>query len=218
MKIQMKLIIALAVVAGVMTGCKKGENDPFFSFKSRKARLAGSWVISELDVEEKSHWTDWAAQEYNSVSTRTYDGARMVHSWTDSQVGGATTSGSEVYAYKHELEFTKEGTFVQTFQGDDDGDNIYDWTFVQSGNWVFVGKNKEAELKNKEAVALYVTSETSTGSYSSSSTFTGFQNSQILVLDRLAKDELVVKYDESELDGSSGDSSSMTGTETFVKE
>ena len=38
------LLLILALVAA-FTSCKKGENDPFLSLKSRKGRLAGDWIV-----------------------------------------------------------------------------------------------------------------------------------------------------------------------------
>lgn len=35
--------IIIAAVISVFASCKKGENDPFISFRSRKARVAGEW-------------------------------------------------------------------------------------------------------------------------------------------------------------------------------
>jgi hypothetical protein len=35
-------IVLVSVLFGLQ-GCKKGENDPFFSFRSRKARVTGDW-------------------------------------------------------------------------------------------------------------------------------------------------------------------------------
>ena len=42
------LFIALSLVVGstVLTGCKKGENDPFLSLKSRDARITELWKLT----------------------------------------------------------------------------------------------------------------------------------------------------------------------------
>ncbi|MBT3963903.1 MAG: hypothetical protein HOE95_07270, partial [Flavobacteriales bacterium] len=46
----MKKLIGISLVVVLMLpGCKKGEEDPFFSFSSRKGRLAGEWVVSSYN-------------------------------------------------------------------------------------------------------------------------------------------------------------------------
>ena len=53
MKNKILLIIIVTMVSLlVLNGCKKGEDDPFFSFRSRDARLAGEWVIKSLNTSE----------------------------------------------------------------------------------------------------------------------------------------------------------------------
>lgn len=44
-----KLFILLGILGLLVShiGCKKGENDPTLSLRSRKARLVGKWVFEE---------------------------------------------------------------------------------------------------------------------------------------------------------------------------
>ncbi len=55
----LSILLLTAIIANVASfyGCKKGENDPFFSIRTRKARMVGDWDISN----------------YNSVITTVYD-------------------------------------------------------------------------------------------------------------------------------------------------
>ncbi len=42
------LLLMILVTGSTFVGCKKGAQDPFFSFRSRKARVAGSYNITAL--------------------------------------------------------------------------------------------------------------------------------------------------------------------------
>lgn len=45
------------------SACKKGENDPFFSLKTRKGRLAGDWTVSfaEYSINDTTYTYDGSA-------------------------------------------------------------------------------------------------------------------------------------------------------------
>ncbi len=52
MKNSYKLIVLILTVVNVsmfFTSCKRGDDDPFFSFRSRKDRVAGYWKISNFE-------------------------------------------------------------------------------------------------------------------------------------------------------------------------
>ena len=44
-----KNFIVFALLSVTILACKKGENDPFLSLSSRKARLAGEWKLTKMD-------------------------------------------------------------------------------------------------------------------------------------------------------------------------
>jgi hypothetical protein len=49
-----KVLIILLVVLNtiiVFDGCKRGVDDPFFSFKSRKARVTGDWTVDNMESQ-----------------------------------------------------------------------------------------------------------------------------------------------------------------------
>ena len=54
------LMLALPIV---FSGCKVGKEDPFLTFKSRKARLCGTWTVSNLNSE--------VVRKENNISTKT---------------------------------------------------------------------------------------------------------------------------------------------------
>lgn len=54
------IMLALPIV---FSGCKKGPEDPFLSFRSRKARVCGTWTVTNLRSE--------VVRKQNNVNTKT---------------------------------------------------------------------------------------------------------------------------------------------------
>ena len=54
------ILLALPIV---FSGCKKGPEDPFLSFRSRKARVCGTWTVTNLRSE--------VVRKQNNVNTKT---------------------------------------------------------------------------------------------------------------------------------------------------
>ena len=152
----MKKIIVMLVAAGfllAMPSCKKGENDPFLSFKSRDARITGVWNLTSVDAVYTNTTVNSGTITTNT-STTTYDGSLMTNTWTSG--GGGSNSSS----YSLKLTIEKGGTYkmVET----DDG-NVSDF----EGYWWWLADNKKKtriafdddnnsfdidQLKNKEMI------------------------------------------------------------------
>lgn len=186
-------LIALMVAPFALTGCKKGENDPFLSVKSRKARLVGEWTVSKGEGKSTSGST---------TTTWTYDGT------TETQTTGSNTSTRTVtYSYT----FEKDGsmTYVETETGTILG-AAYTDVSTQTGMWNFRGRVGDA--KNKDAVIVTVNSFTNTYTISgntntSTNSCTGDDCfSVVLEIDRLSNKEVILK--------STGTSTDASGTDT----
>lgn len=218
MKSMKKLIIlslaAIALMAN-LSSCKKGENDPFLSLKSRKARVVGEWTVTK----EEGTSQDISKISFGGVTvttttdeTSTYNGTLFTStSVTTSSAGGNPLENTYNDVYTQSYTFEKDGSF--TLETVYTGQN---YTEKIEGTWAFVGKSKTAELKNKEAIALSITKYSDidngvTTTYSS----TGFDDSIIIAIDRLKNKEMVFIREStySEPNGDTG-SSSLTTTLT----
>lgn len=168
--LKIALLVVLAA-AFVLPSCKKGENDPFLSLHSRKARVVGEWTLKS--------------------GTITYDGSITTYPMAN---------------YTQTMEFKGDHTYtITTVNGGS--------TSVEKGSWAFSKSAKDIDLKNKEALLLYSTSSTSG---SSTNTYTGFyalSGPTVLLIDKLANKEMVVKYDGTE--SYSGTSHTLTGSLTY---
>ena len=195
----MKKILVLGIAATMLlvnlTSCKKGENDPFLSLRTRKARLTGKWVVT--NSETLSTYTSTPNMELSPVinvdsQTTSYDGKTETLIKT-STTDGITTTNSSTSVYTQEFEFVKDGTFTVTIVA-------VNGTQIIKGNWIFLGKNKDEKLKNKESILLnYIDfSYTDISGVTSSSIQTGFQgNSTIFIIDELRSKEIIFKNEYS---------------------
>jgi hypothetical protein len=102
------LSIALLVFTSMLiTGCKKGEDDPFISLRSRDARITAKWKLTK--AEEISTFIS-AGTTYTSTSN--YNGTV----YTEAYSSGVVDS----YSYAFEMEILKDGvmTYTRTNNGD----------------------------------------------------------------------------------------------------
>ena len=192
-----KVIIVFTIgilVASIFQSCKKGENDPAFSLRSRKARLVGEWVLTsgQQDIVVDDGTT-------KTYTTYTYDGANRVES--------GSAPGTIVYS--ETVTINKDMTFQSVEHRDTD-------VLTIDGYWFFGRKSKELDLKNKETVRFtYKSISNSSGDIYG---FTGnelMNNGKIWQLDQLKNKEIVVLFDGS-ITSSSG-TTTYKGTMTYQK-
>jgi len=246
MKKLTKAVLAILVVASSITACKKGDDDPGMSLKSRKGRLSQECTVSEYksDITDVTTSNGTVTTTTTTNTKETYTGSAASKNMSQTVAGGgSTTTQTATYSGSvtaMDYTFDKDGTWSSTMTvkwtsttfttgGTTDTDAIDETeTTISSGNWYFLGKNKNTEDKNKENVTLSVTSmqvksdgkSTSGISFAQSSdetfTYANNENNEFWHLSRLAKDELVA---DITLDYTNSGSSSSTfgGVTTTVK-
>ncbi len=138
MKIKIPLICAVILSVFFLSNCKKGPEDPAISFRSRKARLEGEWLM-------KSGNAALTKAPYNN--NYAFNGTKVELNTTES--GGPATiyTGS----YNLTLNIKKDGTFTfrENFVGD-----IYEG----NGHWEFM--KRSGDTKNKEEVKFTIDAAT----------------------------------------------------------
>lgn len=174
-------IMLLAVLCGPQWACKKGENDPGLSFKSRKSRLAGSWTL------QSATWM------YGDTTT-VFDGDSLAIT-VDSITNSLAMTGS--------FQFDKDGTYgkitVTDFPTNWQGNNQPAFTQTETimGIWNFTGGG--GGVKSKSQLLLQVTEWSVAASNSGSNVITTAYSGQtegfVYDIDRLASKELTLKYD-----------------------
>lgn len=211
-----KFMFAIATIAFVAAGstftsCKKGENDPFMSFRGRKGRLANSWTLKEGSSTQTGN-----VGGTSSTTTTTYTATER----TTTTGGIATVYTIGAYSMTIEKDGTFDMTITETLKSVDGVTVTGAEAATQNtkGVWAFLGKNKDQEIKNKEGVVWSVTQNTFTaGGTSSTDTYTGVVDGSIWMLDQLKNKEMIATVDWTETD-SDGDTWTYTSTMTYEGE
>lgn len=149
------LLLVLTTIAA-MPGCKKGEDDPFLSFRSRKNRVVGTWEVEKLNHVESQADPSFQFSETTVVAS---DVISIDREFSNGPVDDAKGS-IDVRSY----EFSDDGTFKQVLQY-----NYVRTALVNAipteitvqiyqqrkGTWDFLGKNPD--FKNRERLQLNTT-------------------------------------------------------------
>ncbi len=170
MKRYLNLTIAAVVIVLVSYSClRKGDNDPLVSLRTRTNRLTGTWkLISGIET------TNYTSNGSTSTSDIIYEPG----------IKKMTASGSEIIkSYSNNITFEKKNNFTRIVV--EDFDEIKD-----IGSWTFLQKNKDQELRKKEAFLVSLTQNETNGIRTVNS---GLFLSELFIIDRLSNKELTLK-------------------------
>lgn len=179
MKIIKLLLLYVILINTVILSCKKGEDDPFLSFRSRKARLTGEW---KLDYgKEETTYND-------TLQTVTLNGVTA-------GVVTTTTNGTLINNFSdnyNELWIINKDYSFEIIKN-------YSWVKITlKGVWGFNYKNKDMKLKNKESFTFKITSESYdfTSSVNNfTNTYSGFDCPTLTYqITELKNNEIIVSY------------------------
>lgn len=197
------LVIAMVLVGTILSlnSCKKGENDPFLSLSSRKARLSGEWKLTSAE------WTEVG------------DGDTEIYSFDGTNMTCKEDGDTETYEYSENLLIEKDGTFKNTTEETYNvGVVSSKYTNTVEGIWFFVDGNKELDVADKERVAFqYEKITNSWGDQTDTYTYSGKSNDNVslILLDQLKKKEIVIKYDYEYINYNSK-IYTVSGTKTYT--
>lgn len=124
-------ILSIILIFG---SCKKGENDPSFSLKSRDARITADWVLNSMNKSKVVVSKIGQETLYTSTTTYVFDGTTMTET---SNIG----FGDQVKSYPYSLEIVinENGTYNQTEITDGEKTETTDYWF-----WANSDKSKIA--------------------------------------------------------------------------
>lgn len=159
------IVLGMIMILPILnTGCfKKGEDDPFVSMYTRKARMAGTWKFEEVSSVIQS---EFGANESEITLTTTKSDRKT---WYQKVQLVGTDSVREYKGFVDDpvnfIKFDKQGNFEQFFlyyyivqkEIGEDGDVVRYRTTVSErikGSWNFLGKVEKNDYKNKERIAL----------------------------------------------------------------
>jgi hypothetical protein len=136
-----KSLLFISVSLIFLAGCKKGEDDPFFSIYTRKARVSGDWKLDKgsLTIVRDSS---------GIVSTQEYKFSEGGYTLT---AAGNTSVASGAFS----LSFTRKGEMTITQKIASLSSSVPDISFKATGFWDF--QNGTGEGRSKEKLYLQVT-------------------------------------------------------------
>lgn len=195
---QTALIVLFSGIALSFSACKKGADDPFISLRSRTARLTGVWKLTNEQIKTTTIRNGSVSQTIES----TYDGSiwNIVKTVYDKNGNPSVT----INKYTASTTWTINKDHSLKLESNWDGDS-----YKKEGTWIWLDGNG-ADLKNKEAVQFLIAKEIFGGT---SVEFSGNQTGPLLVLSRLANDEMQV--DLSHTSTNTDVTEIITGKQTF---
>jgi hypothetical protein len=198
------LIAIVAITLIPVSSCKKGPNDPFLSFRSRAARLEGKWTLSSSSykiVDVKGNTT--TTKDYS------YDGTKMSFTITTKTGNLQPVVITDSYLYSETWTVDKDNTYSKAKIEDAEASS-------EIGSWAFMNKDKDAALKNKEAVVLLPTKFVDQNGVSLNGKTDA---SEILVLDELRNKKVVITINELSDQSQPNQINTKTrvGTSTYIQ-
>lgn len=189
----MKKIITLSILLIISTitvqSCKKGENDPLFSLRTRTNRLSGNWKVVKEEIKETI--TNNQAGDTSYVINSIYNGTFKATATTYSVLDTSFTTNDTIY-YEEEIKFESDGKYSKTFILNDLTNTIF-----TDGNWIFLGKSDLDNLKNKEAILLTTTAYTQTDGTNTSIHNYNNLDGETYVINQLKNKELILTVNRS---------------------
>lgn len=206
MKKLMKVLLFVALI-GTLSECKKGEDDPFISLRSRKNRVVGEWTLTS-GTEKTSSVSGNPSTTVNTDYTYTQDSYIRTNT-TMNQSGSTSVSSSGYFYYKITFRSNGEYTLVKE-RGS---------SFTQeSGLWNFT--KGIGEYKRKEQIALVpqVTSGSITNSKEVTRTLTLKElRNRVMTIVSEETDNESIAFQNGSFSSTSSSSSSSTSELTFER-
>jgi hypothetical protein len=171
------ILIGVALMIPVMNSCKKGEEDPSFSFYSRKHRLCQDWKFSYYKRIQ---------QDNDTITSWEFDGSSM-----RKLVGTQLYISSAVM----KITFKTDGSYVWDEKVTTDTST---YTYYEEGSWYFTGGGKDSDTKYKELLALQTNKATRTlqaGGITTTDNYfsTGNVDATVYNIIKLSSDEVKLK-------------------------
>lgn len=200
----------------ILPSCKKGENDPFISLQTRKARLCGEWKVSREEGQIFSTYDNHYIN-YCDTSIYSFDGTTKLGTSVGKQTVTYPTSIDELpynksinEQYSEKYIFKRNGTFdYEYINADDASQKNY------SGTWKFLPKDKGTDAKNKERIILQFTTclIIDANGYYSQIFPLNFSTNKIVFIDKLRSKEIILFYENQ---WTNSDGFNTTSTNEYI--
>ncbi|NCU04750.1 MAG: hypothetical protein GXC73_12260 [Chitinophagaceae bacterium] len=121
-----KYLLLFVLISSTFLSCfKKGEDDPFISFRSRKARVEGRWKVKTLFIKQTNKYKTYKDEYYQKLENGVQTDSIVEY------INGVPVTGTAKGNRKILYSFSKGGQFqMKDFKGDKD-------TMILTGTWSF---------------------------------------------------------------------------------
>lgn len=199
-----KPLLLLFACVLAFAGCRKGEDDPFVSLRTRKARICGAWqlrtgnethTITDTVITPSDTAIIWHGPYGNFFidTIITPANTTIIKNTWDYRFTGShkvtlynNSSWSQDMNYFINMEINKNGDVALAESYTFDKDYLYQWL----GKWKFGGADKENDIEDKETV-IFEYSQYSAAIGDSSYT-KEINRVDTFLIERLANDELIL--------------------------
>lgn len=189
------ILVFTGLALSIFSGCKKGSEDPFFSVRSRNARIKNEWKLTKVTGTNNQSFTGGAASSINK--TYAYSGTDFTIA-TANTIGGSTISSTETYSgYTYTMLIDDEGKLTIT-EGYTNNSNPLN--SVNTGTWTWLSTDE-----SKEHIALF------SGGGSALPSSDGIWH-----IKELKNKELIIDYSSSVTNSSSGNQDVTTENYEFL--
>jgi hypothetical protein len=138
-----KLALLLLTAVVTLQGCKKGENDPFLSLRSRDARITGEWELMKMETSIRIKYTSESSSASEIIETTSFNGTHLTFTGKVYHMSGPVDT-TYTNSYNYVLVIEKDGNLTTTTieKGN---------TSEYSGNWWWLnGKKKKTRIAFKD--------------------------------------------------------------------
>jgi len=170
------LLLTLLLTLG-LGACKKGEDDPWLTFRGRKARLTNDWKLDAGKVIIKTFPPTGGSYQYNIEYFS--NGAYAVSS---------TTGHVEKGVYEIDFRIYKDGRFSK--EHNETPSDRTRGTSTEEGTWHFAGGG--GNTKKRELLTLYKEKSTFISQNPDLNTSINYNGGNLFEIKRLAKNELIL--------------------------
>ena len=191
-------LLLLVVATGVISSCKKGEDDPGISFRGRANRLTNDWKLRSGSVIIKTFPPTGGSFQTNI----TYSEGGF---YNVSRSDGFTEKGN----YEIELRIFKDGRFAK--EHNETPENRTRGTSTEEGTWHFSGGG--GNVKKKELLTLYKEKSSFISQNATMNTTINYNGGNLFIINRLANKGLVLEASQRVTNG--GTISEITEKWTF---
>ncbi|MEX2597584.1 MAG: hypothetical protein WEC59_11700 [Salibacteraceae bacterium] len=180
-----KTLIYGLLLIFLMPSCRKGDEDPFLSLRTRKNRLTGNWKLESYEV----------SKSFGSVRSIKYDkeANEIEYIYEDST--------AEVRSYSRFMEFSNNGSYTITEEERFSVDTVevpfsYTLNSTEKGDWEFTGGNGEPSKSQLLLLPREINrSRSNEGSNVEVTIIEGPVNGELFSIDRLSNKELKLSYE-----------------------